>query len=75
MGNGPVLGYNEAPEVWDAATVCPMASNLQIIFFKSRKGPVLVKVLKDECEVSIPALTPVKGPYYRWADFAEILKK
>lgn len=74
MGNGPVLGYNEAPEVWDAATVCPMASNLQIIFFKSRKGPVLVKVLKDECEVSIPALTPVKGPYYLWEDFAGLLK-
>ena len=73
-GNGPVMGYDEAPDAWDPATVCPMASNLQIIFFKSRKGPVLVKVLKDECEVAVPALTPVKGPYYLWEDFAGLLK-
>lgn len=72
-GNGPVLGYDEAPDVWDPATVCPMASNLQIVFYKNKKGSVLVKVLKDECEVSLPTLTPVKGPYYHWQDLAELL--
>ena len=73
-GNGHVLGYDEAPDVWDPATVCPMASSLQIVFYKNRKGNVLVKVLKNEHEFAIPALTPVKGPYYLWQDLAEILK-
>lgn len=73
-GNGPVLGYDEAPDAWDPATVCPMASNLQIVFYKNRKGSVLVKVLKNEREVLIPYLTPVKGPYYHWEDLSDLLK-
>ena len=73
-GNWPVMGYADAPDVWDVASVCPMASNLQIIFYKNKKGSVLVKVLKDEQEVSIPSLTPVKGLYYRWEDFADLLR-
>lgn len=74
-GNGPVLGYDEAPDAWDPATVCPMASNLQIVFYKNRKGSVLVKVLKDEQEVEIPVLTPVKTHYYQWEDLADLLKR
>ena len=72
--DGSVMGYDNAPDSWDVASVCPMTSNLQIIFYKNSKGSVLVKVLKNEREVSIPALTPVKGPYYRWEDLAELLK-
>ena len=72
--NGPMMSYAEAPYSWDVATVCPMTSNLQIVFYRNRKGSVLVKVLKNECEVQIPSLTPVKGPYYRWEDLAGLLK-
>ena len=51
-----------------------MTSNLQFIFYKNRKGSVLVKVLKNEREVLIPYLTPVKGPYYHWEDLSDLLK-
>ena len=73
-GDCPEMSYADAPDVWDAATVCPMTSNLQIVFYKNRKGSVLVKVLKDEQEVKIPSLSPVKGPYYHWEDFAALLR-
>ena len=47
----------------------PMAGNLQLIFFRSRKGgDILVKALLNGREAALP-LTPVSGPYYRWDDF------
>ena len=46
----------------------PMASNLQMIFYRNRKGDVLVKLLRNEVETTIPALRSVSGPYYRWDD-------
>ena len=73
-----VKGYDvestpeKAWEVWDASEMMPMASNLQIVFYKSffsRK--VLVKLLFNEKETSIPALG--KGPYYKWDELREYL--
>lgn len=49
----------------------PMASNLQLLFYRNRKGDVLVKLVRNEKETRIPALTPVSGPYYRWSDLRE----
>lgn len=57
--------------VWYGFRDMPMASNLQIIFYRSKKGDVLVKLLRNEKETLIPALTPVCGPYYRWKDMRE----
>lgn len=45
-----------------------MCSNLQMIFYRNKKGDVLVKLLRNERETSIPALPAVTGPYYRWKD-------
>ena len=72
---GPVLNYADSPDYWDPASICPMASNLQLEFYKKRNAPVLVKVLQNEQEVLIPSLTPVKGPYYRWEDLSSLLKE
>ena len=57
----------------------PFAGNLQIVFYRARKGlfglggksdkPVLVKFLLNEREVSIKGLEPVQGPYYDWEAF------
>lgn len=59
----------EAHKYWNSSVMIPMASNLQIVFYRSRKGnDVLVKLLYNENEVTIPALKPVTGPYYRWED-------
>lgn len=49
----------------------PMGASIQFIFFRSRKNPeVLVKVLLNEREASLP-FEPVTGPYYSWNDFKE----
>ena len=46
----------------------PMASNLQMVFYRNAAGEVLVKVLYNEGEMRIRGLEPVPWPYYRWAD-------
>lgn len=51
--------------------VTPMASNVQIIFFRNdRTGDVICKVLHNEREVPLPDTAPIApgSPYYRWAD-------
>lgn len=60
-----------AEKGWYAFEQMPMASNLQLIFYKNRKGDVLVKILRNEQETTIPALKPYKGPYYRWKDLRD----
>lgn len=46
-----------------------MATNFQLVFYQKGKSPeILVKLLYNEQERLIPALTPVQGPYYRWTD-------
>lgn len=63
---------------WANYRIFPMASNIQLIFYrpkKGRDGDVLVKALLNEREVTLPG-THVTGPYYKWADLkAYYLKK
>lgn len=58
-------GLQEVYSVADA----PMACNVQIVFYKSRKAskPVLVKLLLNGREESLP-IDAVDGPYYDWND-------
>jgi len=63
----------EAHEHWQSFQNVPMASNLQMIFYRNRKDDILVKLLYNEKETAVPALTPVSGPYYRWTDLKEHL--
>ena len=55
---------------WWSCVVFPMASNVQIVFY--RKNPhdkdVLIKVLLNEKETRLP-LPDDMAPYYRWSDF------
>ena len=53
---------------WQAWRYIPMCTNLQMIFYRNRKGEVLVKFLRNEQETLVPALTPVHGVYYKWQD-------
>ena len=64
----------EAHEHWSSSEFIPMASNLQMVFYKNRKGCILVKLLYNEKETVIPALTPEYGPYYSWSDLKEYLQ-
>ena len=64
------------PSGWWACLVFPMASNIQIIFYRSspKDQNVLVKVLLNEKEVRLP-LPDALAPYYHWKDFRDCYLK
>ena len=73
-GYEKTISMTEAAENgWYSFEQMPMGSNLQMIFYRDKKGDVLVKLLRNEHETTIPALKPYKGPYYRWKDLREYL--
>jgi hypothetical protein len=57
-------------EGWWSSDVFPMASNLQLIFYRTdiNDKDVLFKVLLNEQEASLPIKTDC-APYYHWNDF------
>jgi len=54
-------------KVWHNYYVSPMAANIQLIFFKNNQEDVIVKILHNENETSIPIDTDMY-PYYHWKD-------
>jgi hypothetical protein len=64
----PRLSAEEAFLNWNGPRLCPFAANLQMVFYRNRKGDVLVKFLTNEQETLIPELESFSGPYYRWTD-------
>lgn len=54
-------------ESWVDYKICPMAGNVQFVFFRNDAGDVLVKVLHNEIETSLP-ITTDSYPFYHWAD-------
>jgi hypothetical protein len=70
----PRLTAAEAYSTWPGAKLCTFASNLQMIFYKNRKGEVLVKFLVNEQETPVPEIEAVLGPYYRWEDIKRYIE-
>ena len=74
---------------WHDNRIFPMASNIQMVFYKAgisgdtgKTGnpgeaakPILVKVLLNEEEAMMPQLTPVTGCYYKWQDVKDYCLK
>ncbi len=54
---------------WRAYNIFPMACNIQLIFFKSKKAgePVLVKIMLNERECHLP-LQAINDVFYKWDD-------
>ena len=68
-GIGQRLRADEINLKWFGSNYTPFAANLQIIFYKNKKGgDVLVKFLVNERETALMGVEPVTGPYYRWTD-------
>ena len=64
---GRVFPYKEAHlHNWYAFFQVPMATNIQMVFYRNKKGEVLTKILYNEKEITIPGIEPVSGPYYSW---------
>lgn len=65
-----VANIDTLDRVWTNSTIFPMAGNIQLIFYRPKKGKdgdVLVKALLQEREMSLP-VAPVQFPYYKWED-------
>lgn len=57
----------EVYKYWSDFKATPMASNVQIVFFRNSKGDVIIKILHNEKEAHIPVRTD-SWPYYKWND-------
>lgn len=73
-GPGDRVPMAEAAEKCPGWKWMPMASNLQMIFYRDKAGEVLVKILYNEREMSVRGLAPITGPYYRWKDLKSAMK-
>lgn len=60
---------------WQINNVTPMAANVQLVFYRNKRGEVLVKVLHNEFEQVLDKAVgePVNGVYYRWSDLRRYL--
>ena len=54
--------------------ILPMAANLQMIFFRGEKDDVIVRLLHNEEDFSLPIPSVVKN-YYRWDDIKAFVEK
>lgn len=63
----PTSSFEEGLQVFPSYCV-PMGASVQIVFFKNAEGDVLVKVLLNEKEATLP-FEPVCESFYKWSDF------
>ncbi len=52
---------------WRSYEVFPMACNVQMVYYRNAQDDILVKVLLNEREATLPVATDM-APYYRWSD-------
>jgi len=74
---GYVAPTAEEMPVWFQNFRAPMAGNIQLVFYRPRKGrpgDILAKLLLNGEEMPVGTLTPVSGPYYRWEDLCAFWK-
>lgn len=62
-----VDGLHEAADAWRCYRI-PMAANLQWIFYRNAAGNILVRLLVNEQEASLPVEPAAEGGFYRWED-------
>ena len=48
-----------------------MAANVQMVFYKGRKGDILVRVMYNEKDQILPLPDQSLAPYYSWDTFKE----
>ena len=67
-----VEDMEQLDQQWRNYRIFPMACNIQLIFYKPKKGDgdILVKVLLNEREATLPVMSD-QAPYYRWRDIRE----
>lgn len=56
---------------WDIGKHMCMGSSIHLVFYRNKANKVLVKIMYNEKETTIPALTPYVGCYYDWTALRE----
>ena len=67
-GASASVGVNEIANSWNVSEVSPMGTNLQMIFFKNKKGNIRVQILLNE---KIAYLPLPEAPFYKWDDLKQ----
>ena len=75
LGNcgAQVENLDTLDNVWRNYRIFPMACNVQLVFYRPKKGKpgdILVKGMLNEREMTLPVNTD-QWPYYRWADLRQ----
>ncbi len=65
----PAADIYKLDKVWANFRIVPMASNIQLVFYRPTNGTgdILVKALLNERETTLPT-PPTQGPYYNWCN-------
>jgi hypothetical protein len=85
IANAKVSDLSKLHEQWNDFRIIPMAANLQMVFYKAKNKPILVKFLYNEIEqmpgieleLQSPEQNAVKiahGPYYYWNEIREFYR-
>ena len=72
-----VENLDELDTYWRNYRIFPMACNIQLVFYRPKKGKegdILVKALLNEREAYMPVSTD-NWPYYKWQDLREYYLK
>ena len=69
-GEVPERDYSDIKNVFRDFETVPMACNIQLVFFRKKGSPVLVKVLLNEEEATL-GCEPASWPFYRWDTLKE----
>ena len=72
--HGYSAGLDDIADVWQSYNISPMASNMQMVFFKNKQGDVIVKFMMNEKEIAIDMPSDI-FPFYRWNDVRNYLRK
>ena len=66
---------DELADQWQNYKIFPMGCNIQMIFYKKAGSKdILIKVLLNEKETTLPVETDMK-PYYHWKDLRAYYEK
>lgn len=61
-------------EAWKSYRCVSMASNLQFVYYKSKKcSDILVRILHNENDITLP-IESATAPFYKWEDVKSYLK-
>ncbi|MBE6341423.1 MAG: histidine-type phosphatase [Bacteroidales bacterium] len=62
-----LLSFLQMPLPYGMDDIIPMAANLQIIFYRNANNNIIIRLLHNEHNASLPIETDI-WPYYRWND-------